>query len=106
MYTRFTIVSIEQYRYFLKEVILITLYSAVIYVLYHFLGRHHIALSFSVSAIMGTAIAIILGFRTSAAYDRWWEARKVWGSIINDSRTLLRQAIGFYKPDRIKTRKF
>jgi putative membrane protein len=47
---------------------------------------------------MGTAIAILLGFRTSAAYDRWWEARKIWGSIINDSRTLIRQAIGFFTP--------
>jgi putative membrane protein len=47
---------------------------------------------------MGTAIAILLGFRTSAAYDRWWEARKIWGSIINDSRTLIRQALGFITP--------
>jgi putative membrane protein len=82
----------------LKEVIFLTLYSAVIYILYAYLEHHHITISFSVSAIMGTAIAILLGFRTSAAYDRWWEARKVWGSIINDSRTLIRQAIGFISP--------
>ena len=44
---------------------------------------------------MGTAIAILLGFRTSAAYERWWEARKIWGGIVNDSRTLIRQANGF-----------
>ena len=45
---------------------------------------------------MGTAIAILLGFRTSAAYERWWEARKIWGGIVNDSRTLIRQANGFF----------
>jgi putative membrane protein len=51
---------------------------------------------------MGTGIAILLGFRTSAAYERWWEARKIWGSIVNDSRTLVRQAIGFIVNDQEK----
>ncbi|MCH2224428.1 MAG: hypothetical protein MK066_06620 [Crocinitomicaceae bacterium] len=39
-------------------------------------------------AILGSALAIFLGFRNSSAYDRWWEARKVWGSIVNNSRSL------------------
>ncbi len=43
--------------------------------------------------ILGTAISILLAFRTNAAYDRWWEARKVWGSIVNDSRNLARRVI-------------
>jgi putative membrane protein len=42
---------------------------------------------------LGTALAILLGFRNSAAYDRWWEARKIWGGIVNDSRTWGRQAL-------------
>ncbi|RYZ78371.1 MAG: hypothetical protein EOP06_29185, partial [Proteobacteria bacterium] len=33
------------------------------------------------------------------AYDRWWEARIIWGSIVNDSRSLLRQVISFYQDD-------
>ena len=37
--------------------------------------------------ILGGALAIFLAFRNNAAYDRWWEARKVWGSIVNSSRT-------------------
>jgi len=105
MYTRFTITNIEPYVYLLKEIFLITLYSAIIYVFYEYFGKHHLALSFSVSAIMGTAIAILLGFRTSAAYDRWWEARKIWGSIVNDSRTLVRQAIGFISSGENKDQK-
>ena len=43
--------------------------------------------------VLGTAIAILLGFRTNGAYERWWEARKVWGGIVNDSRTLARQLL-------------
>ena len=41
----------------------------------------------------GTALAILLGFRNSAAYDRWWEARKIWGGIVNASRTWGRQVL-------------
>lgn len=38
--------------------------------------------------IVGGALAIFLGFRNNSAYDRWWEARKIWGGIVNTSRTL------------------
>lgn len=37
--------------------------------------------------ILGGALAIFLGFRNNSAYDRWWEARKIWGGIVNASRT-------------------
>lgn len=37
--------------------------------------------------ILGGGLAIFLGFRNNAAYDRWWEARKIWGAIVNSSRT-------------------
>ncbi|MEN0058163.1 MAG: bestrophin family ion channel [Bdellovibrio sp.] len=42
--------------------------------------------------LMGIALAIFLGFRNSAAYDRFWEGRKIWGSLLNILRTLTRQA--------------
>ena len=38
-----------------------------------------------------TALSIFLAFRLGQAYDRWWEARKLWGGIVNLSRTLARQ---------------
>jgi putative membrane protein len=47
----------------------------------------------AVVAILGTALAIILGFRNTSAYERWWEARKIWGGIVNESRTFTRQAL-------------
>ncbi len=49
----------------------------------------------SIPAILGTAVSLLLAFRTNSAYDRWWEARKIWGSIVNDSRSLIRQATTF-----------
>ena len=44
---------------------------------------------FSLVAALGTALAIFLGFRNNSAYDRWWEARKIWGGIVNVSRTFV-----------------
>ena len=43
--------------------------------------------------IVGVAIAFFLGFRNNAAYDRWWEGRKIWGGIVNASRAFARQAL-------------
>lgn len=45
--------------------------------------------------VLGAALGILLGFRTNSAYDRWWEARKLWGRLVNSSRTMARQAITF-----------
>ena len=45
----------------------------------------------TIPGFIGTAISILLSFKMSQSYDRWWEARKVWGSIVNDSRSLVIQ---------------
>jgi putative membrane protein len=46
-------------------------------------------------SILGAALGILLAFRTNAAYARWWEARTLWGAMVNQSRSLARQAISF-----------
>lgn len=46
-------------------------------------------------SILGGALAIFLGFRNNSAYDRWWEARKIWGGIVNTSRTFATFVISF-----------
>lgn len=38
-------------------------------------------------SVVGTAVAFYVGFKNNQAYDRMWEARKIWGGIVNDSRT-------------------
>jgi len=49
----------------------------------------------AITAVLGTALSILLGFSNSQAYDRWWEARKIWGNIVNDSRSFAKQVITF-----------
>lgn len=48
--------------------------------------------------LYGTAIALFLGFMVNAAYARWWEARTLWGSIVNHSRNLAREATTLLDP--------
>jgi len=38
-------------------------------------------------SVIGTAVAFYAGFKNNQAYDRMWEARKIWGGVVNDSRT-------------------
>ncbi|RFU46115.1 bestrophin family protein [Paraburkholderia sp. DHOC27] len=44
-------------------------------------------------SLLGIALAVFLGFRNNASYDRWWEARKLWGHLLNEARSLTRQAL-------------
>ncbi|HEX8547522.1 MAG TPA: bestrophin family ion channel [Cytophagaceae bacterium] len=52
-------------------------------------------LPIAIPTFLGTAISVILSFKLGQSYDRWWEARKVWGSIVNDSRTFILQLQSF-----------
>ena len=45
----------------------------------------------TIPAFIGTAISVLLSFKLNQSYDRWWEARKVWGAIVNDSRSFVIQ---------------
>ncbi|WP_412850330.1 bestrophin family protein [Chryseobacterium sp. PMSZPI] len=54
-----------------------------------------ISLPLNIPALLGTAVSLLLAFRTSQSYERWWEARMVWGAIVNDSRSFVRLIIQF-----------
>ena len=51
-------------------------------------------------SLMGLAVAIFLGFRINASYDRYWEARKQWGTVLVATRNLARQALTLVGPER------
>jgi len=68
-------------------------FASVAILIYFELSRF--AIDRSIPLIIGTAIAIFLGFRTNSAYERWWEARVIWGRIVNDSLNLGRSLRDF-----------
>lgn len=75
------------------EVVLITIYAGVVAVFYDSLHISLISIPISVPMIMATVLSLLLAFKSNQAYDRWWEARTIWGAIVNDSRTLARQIV-------------
>ena len=56
--------------------------------LFYFLGWNWLAIPWVPVALIGTATAFISGFKNTQTYNRTWEARQIYGSIINSSRTL------------------
>jgi putative membrane protein len=78
-----------------KELILTAIYSATIYFIHQYYNFKAVSIPLTVSTILGTIISLLLAFRSNQAYDRWWEARILWGGIVNDCRTFTRQILTF-----------
>lgn len=57
-------------------------------------------------SLLSFVISLLLVFRTNTAYDRWWEGRKQWGELVNNSRNLALKIAGMIQPDDEATRKF
>ncbi|WP_297334486.1 bestrophin family ion channel [Flavobacterium sp.] len=66
------------------------LYAAIIYLAHLLIYTNFnidISLPWSPVGVVGIAVAFYLGFKNNASYDRSWEARKIWGGIVNNSRS-------------------
>ena len=57
-------------------------------------------------SLLGFAISMLLVFRTNTAYDRWWEGRKLWGALVNNSRNLAVKLNSILPNDDEKNRSF
>jgi ion channel-forming bestrophin family protein len=74
--------------------LLITLAFALIVTLLHgqvFVWK--VPLNFVPFSLIGLTLAIFLGFRNNTSYARYWEARMLWGEVLNDTRSLARQSL-------------
>ena len=80
------------------DVLLSLLFAAVLIVFEHSvpqLRQKPFQIPVAIPAFLGTAISLVVSFMLAQSYDRWWEARKVWGAIVNDSRSLVIQLLAF-----------
>lgn len=73
-------------RWSRKSLLFALLYSAAIIVVFE-ITHVPFALPWQPISVIGIAVAFFLSFKNNSSYDRTWEARKIWGKIINDSRT-------------------
>lgn len=86
MYTKRIYSPAIMARWTWRESLVFVLISVVPVVLYDVLEQRWLHLPWLPIALVGTAVAFILGFQNNATYDRIWEARKIWGGIVNTSR--------------------
>ena len=77
------------------EITFVAIYAALIGIEDKYFHIMNISIPLSVPMVLGTVLSLLLAFKSNQAYDRWWEARIVWGAIVNDSRTLTRQLLYF-----------
>ena len=72
-----------------KELIFFTCYATIITAAFELLNLKWLQVPLAPVGLIGTAVAFMIGFQNNAAYDRIWEARKIWGGIVNGSRSLI-----------------
>lgn len=70
------------------------LYASILCAVAYFLN-FSIAIPWQPISIIGIAVAFYLGFKNNSSYDRTWEARKIWGSIVNNSRSFAAASMAF-----------
>jgi len=77
---------------------IVTGISIVVTILYEEVPQLHYSLTPAPFTIIGLPLGIFLGFRNNTAYDRFWEGRKLWGSLVNTTRSLTRQVLTLIEP--------
>jgi ion channel-forming bestrophin family protein len=82
----------DTFRELLPMIIAVSIYSTIIAYIemdwLHLSQNHHLKGIPALHSLLGFAISMLLVFRTNTAYDRWWEGRKLWGALVNNSRNL------------------
>lgn len=82
----------DTFRQLLPMMIFIGLYTGIIGYLeieyWKLSEQSHVKNITMMHGMLGFVISLLLAYRTNTAYDRWWEGRKLWGSLVNNSRNL------------------
>jgi putative membrane protein len=86
-------------KYIISKIKVEIIYILLIALAVNYITRVYInlipAIPFVIPTFLGTAMSVILSFKLGQSYDRWWEARKIWGGIVNDSRNFILQLQAF-----------
>ncbi len=88
----FHVYKSDTLRILLPEILIVGVYTWLLnYGLAHFFPEVNMKLfknAFTIHTLIGFVMGLLLVFRTNTAYERWWEGRKLWGSLVNNTRHL------------------
>ena len=77
-------------------IVITTICTVLILGLEEYFGDHIYKISGQIGSVFGLAVAFFLGFRMNSAYDRWWEARKIFGELTNNTRSFVTKIYAYY----------
>ncbi len=86
-----------------KYIFIFILVDTIPVVLYHYLGLGWLRFPWQPISLIGIAVAFYLGFKNNSSYERLWEARKIWGGIVNASRSFTVMARDFINNETADT---
>ena len=78
---------IEVLKWTRRYIYIFIVISSIPVLIYELMGHVWISIPWLPIALIGTAVAFLVSFKNNASYDRMWEARKIWGAIVNSSRS-------------------
>ncbi len=81
-----------------RPLLILVLYDVAVVAAYKLLHWDWVALPHIPLSLYGSAIGIIVAFRNQSSYARWWEARTLWGALVNNSRSWARQVTTVMMP--------
>ena len=90
----------DTFRTLLPNISIVFIFSIAVVYIDTVLMPGHLKYTAMVHNLFGFVISLILVFRTNTAYDRWWEGRKLWGSLVNASRNLALKLNSYCDGDR------
>lgn len=105
MYTRKSYTISRMLSWTRRYIFLFLLISVIPVILYEVLDFKWLHLPWLPIGLVGTALAFIIGFKNNASYDRLWEARKIYGGIVNASRLLATMVNDFITNEHTETKR-
>ena len=74
------------------------LWAAIVYAVYILGGVEWLRIPWMPISVIGIAVSFYVGFKNNASYDRFWEGRKIWGGVVNESRSWASQVLCYVLP--------
>lgn len=85
-----------------KVDILLVFTCTLVFLIHEYLLPQVVKIPAAIVTLLGTALAFFVGFYNNQAYNRWWEARIIWGALVNDSRSWARNVISYITPGNLQ----
>jgi putative membrane protein len=83
------------WQYIKRPMWFVLSWSTLVWGVQYFTSFEEFYINFTPIGVLGSALAIFIAFRNNSAYGRWWEARQIWGGVVNSSRVMARLIITF-----------